>query len=225
MKQITTLLLLLASAEVFGQGKDKYSLYLEVQPELTFYQTDYTPGSIANRSSSSFNIGFSGGLQHKLADRLYISLGVGYISRKLNTNVEVDQNKLPPPYTDSNLLLHITKSVTYSMFQFPIGVEYNFIVHGKTSVFGTLEFTPNLLLNTKYETYNYPSFIKNHWLGISINPGLGFDYEVTSKMRLTSSLRYSIINTVRNDEYTYQQVTLTHHYLQFSSGIKLQLQK
>ena len=137
----------------------------------------------------------------------------------------MDQNKLPPPYTDSNFLLHITKSVTYSMFQFPIGVEYNFIVHGKTSVFGTLEFTPNLLLNTKYETYNYPSFKKNYWLGISINPGLGFDYEVTSKMKLRSSLRYSIINTVRNDAYTYRQVTLTHQYLQFSLGIKLQLQK
>jgi hypothetical protein len=200
---------------------------IQIQPELTFHKNDYAFRWSEKKNVSTFNIGLNASLQYQLTERLYIDLGVGYISRKLNTEVFLDQSLLPPPYYDSTKLLYVTKSVTFQTLQIPIGIGYNFIKTKKTNWFIKGIYMPNYILATKYEANNYPAFKKNIWQGHSINLGLGFDYLLSKKIQLTSSFTYSIVNTVAKDFYTFSQeekeISLTHNYLQLSAGVKIKL--
>lgn len=227
MQHIITSLLLFLSIVSFGQKKDKFSLLLQIQPELTFHKNDYAFIWSEKKNVSNFNIGLNASLQYKLTERIFIEFGVGYISRKLNTKVFLDQSLLPPPYYDSIKPLYITKSVAFRTLQIPFGIGYNFIQTQKTNLFIKGIYVPNFILATKYEVNNYPAFKKNTWQGNSINLGLGFDYSLSKKIQLTNSLTYSIANTVARDTYTFSQdereIALTHNYLQLSAGVKVKL--
>lgn len=164
-------------------------------------------------------------LQYKITERLFIDFGLGYISRKLNTKVFVDQSLLPPPYYDSIKPLYTTKSVSFRTLQIPVGIGYNLIKTQKIALFLKGIYVPNFIVATKYEVNDYPAFKKNTWQGYSINCGLGIDYALSKKIQLTNSLAYSIANTVATDKYTFSQdereIALTHNYLQLSAGVKI----
>jgi outer membrane protein assembly factor BamA len=113
MRHIISSLLLFLSIVSFGQKKDKFSLLLQIQPELTFHKNDYAFRWSEKKNVSTFNIGLNASLQYKLTERLFIDFGFGYISRKLNTKVFLDQSLLPPPYYDSTKPLYVTKSVAF----------------------------------------------------------------------------------------------------------------
>src|SRR5665647_299456 len=100
MRHFITSLLLFLSILTFGQKNDKFSLLLQVQPELAFHKNDYAFRWSEKKNVSTFNIGLNTSLQYKLTERLFIDFGLGYISQKLNTKVFVDQSLLPPPYYD-----------------------------------------------------------------------------------------------------------------------------
>jgi len=218
-----------------AQKKDKLYIGLQVQPELTFYKSQYPFVSPTTYSKSSFNIGFNLYGQYQLTDRLYTTLGVGFISRKLNTSIGIDESTLPAPYTDpyGTGLYQRTKEVSYRLLQIPVGFGYNFLKTKKTNVFGSLAFIPNFLFNTKYGASieypspgagdPYPAFRKNSWQGVSLNPTVGIDYVLSGKIKLTGALAYSIVNTVRKEEYGSNQPKLKHSYLQLSLGAKYKL--
>ena len=205
MRHIITSILLLFSILAFGQRNDRFSLVLQVQPELTFHKNDYAFRRTEKKNLSTFNIGLNASLQYKLTPRLFADFGLGFISRKLNTKVFVDQSLLPPPYYDSTKPLYTTKSVSFRTLQIPLGLNYYFLKTKTANVFLRGAYIPNFLLNTKYEVNNYPSFKKNIWQGHSLNLGLGFDYSLNEKIILTSCLTYSVSNTVSRDEYTFSQ--------------------
>jgi opacity protein-like surface antigen len=218
-----------------AQKKDKLYIGFQVQPELTFYKSQYPFVSPTTYAKSSFNIGFNLYGQYQLTDRLYTTLGVGFISRKLNTRVGIDESTLPAPYTDSfgTGWYQITKVISYRLLQIPIGFGYNFLKTKKTNVFASIAFIPNFLYNTKYGGSiqypspgagdPYPAFRKNYWQGFSLNPGLGLDYALSGKIKLTGALAYSIVNTVKEEEYGSKQPKLKHTYLQLSLGAKYKL--
>lgn len=225
MRYKITSILLVISFLSFGQKNEKLSLLMQVQPELTMHKNDYAFRLTEKKDVITFNLGLNASLQYKISERLFIDLGVGYISRKLNTNVFVDQKLLPPPYYDLAKPLYVTKSVSFSTFQIPIGIGYNFIKRGKTNFFAKALYVPNYMLATKYEVNNYPAFKKNTWQGHSVNVGLGIDYSLSKKVQLTNLITYSLANTVARDQYTFSQdekeIALTHNYLQFSTGVKI----
>lgn len=227
MRHIITLLLLFLSIASFGQKKDKFSLLLQIQPELTFHKSDYAFRWSEKKNVSTFNIGVNASLQYKLSERFFIDFGVGYISRKLNTKVFLDQSLLPPPYYDSTKPLYTTKSVSFQTLQFPLGIGYNILKTSKINFFVKGIYVPNFIIATKYEVNNYPAFKKHTWQGHSINLGLGFDYSLSKKIQLTNSFTCSIANTVAKDGYTFSQderkIALTHEYLQLSVGVKIKL--
>jgi hypothetical protein len=227
MRQIITSILLFLSILTFGQKHDKFSLLLQVQPELTFHKNDYAFRWPEKKNVATFNAGINVSLQYKLTNKFFLDIGLGYISRRLNTTVFVDQSLLPPPYYDSTKILYTTNSVSFNTVQIPIGIGYSFINTDKVDFFARGIYVPNFLLATKYEVNNYPAFKKNIWQGYSINLGVGFDYTLSKKIQLTNSLTYSIVNTVARDNYTFSQdekeIALTHKYLQLSVGVKVKL--
>lgn len=227
MRHLITSILFLFSTFVYGQNNDKFSLVLQLQPELTFHKNDYAFRWKEKKTLSTFNIGLNASLQYKLTQRLCVDLGLGFISRKLNTKVFVDQSLLPPPYYDSIKILYTTKSVAFRTLQIPLGLTYSFIQTTAVNIFLHGTYIPNFLLNTKYEVNNYPGFKKNIWQGYSLNLGLGFDYTLNEKIKLTNCLSYSVGNTVAKDDYTFSQderrIALTHAYLQLSAGVKIKL--
>ena len=227
MRHIITSILLLFSILAFGQRNDRFSLVLQVQPELTFHKNDYAFRSTEKKTLSTFNIGLNASLQYKLTPRLFADFGLGFISRKLNTKVFLDQSLLPPPYYDSTKPLYTTKSVSFSTLQITLGLNYIFLKTKTTNIFLSGAYIPNFLLNTKYEVNNYPVFKKNIWQGHSLNLGFGFDYSLNKKIILTGCLTYSVPNTVSRDDYTFSQdekrIALTHTYLQLSAGAKIKL--
>lgn len=225
MRHTLTLVLLFLSIATFGQKKDKFSLLLQIQPEMTFHKNDYAFRWSEKKNVSTFNVGLNASLEYQLTERFFIDLGMGYVSRKLNTKVFLDQSLLPPPYYDSTQPLYTTKSVSFRTLQIPFGIRYNFIKTQKGNWFIKGIYVPNFILATKYEVNNYPAFKKDTWQGYSINLGLGFDYNLTKKIQLTNSITYSIANTVAKDTYTFSQdereIALTHNYLQLSAGVKI----
>lgn len=227
MRLFITSVLLITSLVTFGQKKEKLSLVLQVQPELTFYKNDYAFRWSDKYVKRTGNIGFSGTVRYNITERLFADGGIGFVTRKLNTKVFVDQSKLPPPYYDSTKILYTARSVSFRMLQFPVGIGYNFIKKERKNFYARMVFVPNFILNTKYVVNHYPAFKKNQWQGYSLNFGLGFDYRLNKKLQLTNSLVYSAINTVARDNYTFSQdetrIALTHTYLQLSTGIKLNL--
>lgn len=227
MRHIIPFLLLFLSTVSFGQKNDKFSILLQIQPELTFHKNDYAFRWKEKKTLSTFNIGLSASLQYKLTQRLSVDFGLGFISRKLNAKVFIDQSLLPPPYYDSTKILYATKSVSFRTLQIPLGLTYSFIKTKTSNIFIRGAYIPNFLLNTKYEVNNYPSFKKNIWQGHSLNLGVGFDYSINDKIKLTNCLSYSFANTVAKDDYTFSQderrIALTHTYLQLSTGVKIKL--
>lgn len=211
---------------VSAQKKDKFYMGLQIQPELTFHKSQYPFVSPTTYAKSSFNIGFNISGQYQITDRLFATLGLGLISRKLNTTVGIDQSRLPAPYTnDSAYGPYITtKSVSSRLFQIPVGVGYYFLKAKKINCFASLAFIPNFLLTTKYGSGNpYPAFKKNYWQGFSLNPSVGLDYTLSQKIKLTGAIAYSLVNTVREEEYADRQPKLKHTYLQLGLGAKLKL--
>lgn len=218
-----------------AQKKDKLYIGFQVQPELTFYKSQYPFVSPTTYAKSSFNVGFNLYGQYQLTGHFYTTLGVGFISRKLNTSVGIDESTLPEPYTDpyGTGWYQTTKVISYRLLQIPIGIGYNFLKTKKTNVFASIAFIPNFLFNTKYGGRiqypspgagdPYPAFKKNYWQGVSLNPTVGIDYALSGKIKLTSALAYSIINTVRKEEYGSKQPKLKHTYLQLGLGAKYKL--
>lgn len=227
MRHLITSFFILFSTFAIGQKNDRLSLALQLQPELTFHKNDYAFRWKEKKNLSTFNIGLNASLQYKLTQRLSVDFGLGFISRKLNAKVFVDQSLLPPPYYDSTKILFTTKSVSFRTLQIPLGLTYVFIKTKNSNIFLRGAYIPNFLLNTKYEVNNYPGFKKNIWQGHSLNLGLGFDYSISDKIKLTNCLAYSFVNSVAKDDYTFSQderrIALTHTFLQLSSGVKINL--
>ena len=69
----------------------------------------------------------------------------------------------------------------------------------------------------------YPAFKKNYLLGFSLNPTIGLDHALSEKIKLTGAIAYSVVNTVKEEEYSSKQPKLKHQYLQLSLGVKLKL--
>lgn len=87
------LIILVFSAIPFlanAQTKNEFSLGFQAQPELTFYKSSYTPVYPPANSKSSYNIGFALYGQYQITDRLFTTLGLGFISRKLNTSIHIN---------------------------------------------------------------------------------------------------------------------------------------
>lgn len=207
-----------------AQKKDKLYIGLLVQPELTFYKSSQIAVYPPAYSKSSFNLGFNIYGQYQITNHFSASLGLGFISRKLNTEMDVDQQLLPDPYYDMAAYLYISKTLSQRILQIPVGLGYNFIKTKKADVFASLTFIPNYLLNTEYANKNkYPALKKNSWLGFSLNPTVGLDYSLSRKIKLTSSLAYSVVNTVREEAYSRKHPKIKHTYLQLGLGAKLKL--
>ncbi len=205
-----------------AQKVNKLSLGFQLQPELTFYRSSYIAVEPPAYSRSSYNIGFNLYGQYQLTGRLFTTLGVGFISRKLNIESDVNLALLPKPYYDTILPYIVTKTISFRVLQIPVGLGYNVITAKKSNVYASLTFVPNFLLNMKYALpVKYPAFKKNYWQGISINPAIGFDHDITQRIQLTSAIAYSVVNTVREEEYSSKHPQLKHQYLQLSLGLKL----
>ena len=95
----------------------------------------------------------------------------------------------------------------------------------------TAGLTGNFLLNTYYGIGGFTqyegSYKKNYWQGCSVNLGLGTDYKLSKKIKLTSKITYSVINTMRADDYLFSQdayvIPLDHRYLRLSIGLRIVL--
>jgi hypothetical protein len=229
MNFLRLIFFLVISVESFiasGQKIDKWQISFLLQPELTFHKNQYSLRWEDTYTKNSFNIGFASLLQHNLSNRIFLEGGLGYISRRLDCKVFVDHRLYPPPYTTSNLFLFVTNTVSQRIIQLPIGIGFYFLRVNKCNVFVKGNMISNFLLNVKYED-RYPAFKKSYWLGLSINPAIGIDYKLGKKMTLIGSISYSVINTVAKDPYLFSQdenpISLPHTYLQFSTGIKMNL--
>ena len=225
MRQIFILLILTESFIASAQKIEKWQISFQVQPELTFHKNQYSFRWRNTYTKNTFNIGLSSSLQYNLSNIIFVEGGVGYISRKINATVFVHHDLYPPPYTAYNRFLYTTNKISQRIIQLPIGIGAYFLRLKKINTFVKGNIISNFLLNVKYE--HPPGFKKNYWLGYSINPALGIEYEISKKIILSASIAYSVINTVTEDPYLFSQdedpISVPHSYLQLSAGIKMNL--
>ena len=223
MKQIIIFTLLSLSVASYGQNQ-KWQLSIQLQPEMTFHKDSY-PGLNGSADKTTFNIGVGSSLQYNINERFFVSGGVGFISRTLQTATFLNQAALPPPQQSSTMELVTTKSVSYRVLAFPVNVGYYFLNKDKIKSFVSTGFSGNYLLNTLYTNADFSkydgSYKNNYWQGYSVNLGLGADYKVTEYILLTSSISYPIVNKVKEDEFIIDKVTLTHNSVTLNLGIKI----
>ena len=231
MRHILTASLLLSSALSFGQKKNDFSIAFQIQPELTYHKNNYAFRWEDTYTRSTFNVGIEATIQYYLTKHLFAETGLGYISRKLNTTVFLNQNVLPPPRQSFTQELVNTNSVCYRTLQFPLNFGYNVISKQKIDLFLNAGFTGNFLVNAYYELGGFKqyegSYKKNYWQGYSIDLGFGTDYSISKKIKATCRISYSIINTMKDDEYLFSQdeyvIPLPHTYLRLSVGLRMAL--
>lgn len=212
----------------FGQNT-KWQLAFQLQPEITFHKDNYSWWE-KNNNKSIINVGIASVLQYNINKRFFLSSGVGFISRRLNTANFLNQAALPPPKQSFTYELVTTKSVSYRVLSFPINIGYNFLTTNKFKSFVTTGFSGNYLLNTEYKS-NFSrydgAYKKNYWQGYSLTFGLGTDLKLTKKLQTTSSLSYAFKHQVKEDEFISNQngtgLTLKNNYLNLTAGIKLSL--
>ncbi|MDB5209368.1 MAG: hypothetical protein JWQ30_195, partial [Sediminibacterium sp.] len=178
----------------------------------------------------TFNVGIGAALQYRFTERWFAEAGLGYISRKLNTTVFLNQGALPPPRQSFTMELVTTHSVAFRTIELPLTIGYRVIKRKKTSLFLDAGFTGNFLLNTYYEVgfKQYEgSYAKTYWQGYSVHIGMGADHRISKKITATAGLAYSLINTMKKDAYLFGQdeyaIALPHRYLRFFVGIKTPL--
>lgn len=231
MRYVLTTILLLYSVLTFGQKNDKFSFAFQLQPELTYHKNNYAYRWKDTYTKSTFNIGIEATLQYYLTKRLFAETGLGYISRKLNTTVFLNQNVLPPPRQSGTQELVNTKSVSFRTLQLPLNFGYNFIQRPKINLFLNAGLTGNFLMNTYYGLGGFKqyegSYKKNYWQGYSVKLGIGTDYKISKKIGTTSRISYSLINTMKDDKYLFSQdeyvIPLPHKYLRLSVGLRMAL--
>lgn len=104
-----------------------------------------------------------------LTNKLFTETGLGYISRKLNTTVFLNQGALPPPRHSSTLELVIIKSASFRTLQLPLNFGYNIISRQKMNFFLSAGPTGNFLLSTYYGIDGFKQYEgsskKNYWQG------------------------------------------------------------
>jgi|SRR5688572_14367224 len=231
MRHFLTAILLLSTALSIGQKNNKSSIAFQIQPELTYHKNNYAYRWKDTYTKSTFNIGIEATIQYYLTKRLFAETGLGYISRKLNTTVFLNQHALPPPRQSMTQELVNTKSVSFRTLQFPLNFGYNFIAKQNINLFLNAGLTGNFLVNTYYGLGGFQqyegSYKKNYWQGYSVNLGLGTDYKISEKLKATSRIFYSIINTMKDDKYLFSQddyvIPLPHKYLRLSVGLRMEL--
>lgn len=230
MRCIITLFILFFSLVTFGQHKGKFSLLIHAQPELTFHKNDYAHRYKEKYTITTLNVGISSSIQYYLTGNLFLAAGLGYIPRQLNTKVFLNQGAIPPPQQSGTLELVTTKSLSYRTLFFPANLGYVFFNKNKLTSFVLCEFSGNYIVNARYDV-NFNkydgTYKKNYWQGYSLNIGTGTEYKISKKLNLSSSIIYSLVNTVQQDPYLFSQdeyqIPLPHKYLKLSIGIKMPL--
>jgi hypothetical protein len=231
MRPILTAIVLVYSTLSFGQKDNKLSFALQLQPEITVHKKDYGSWYREIQTKATFNIGIEATVQYYLTERLFTETGLGYISRKLNSKAFLDQGALPPPQQSPTAELVGTKSISFRTLQLPLNFGYKVISREEMNLFLTVGMTGNILLNTYYGLTGFTqyegAYKKNYWQGHSVNIGLGTDYKISKKFSITGRLTYSIINTMRDDEYLLSDdddgIPLPHTYLRLSAGLRTRL--
>ena len=231
MRSIFIATFILCSSTAIGQKDSHLSLALSLQSELTSHKNNYAYRWRETYDKSTFNIGIEATLRYYLGNRIFSEIGLGYVSRKLNTTVFLNQNVLPPPRQSLTQELVNTNSVSFRTVQFPINLGYNFISKNKLTLNLNTGFTGNFLVNTFYGLGSFKkyegAYKKNYWQGYSVNIGVGGDYRICKKFSLTTRIEHSVINTVKDDEYLFSQdeyiIPLPHKYLRLSVGLRRQL--
>ena len=226
MRPAFILLVFTQSLIASAQKIDKWQISFQLQPELTFHKNQYSLRWEETYTKNCFNIGFTSLIQYNLSNNIFFEGGLGYISRNLDCKVFVNHDLFPSPYTSTNSFLYTTDKISQRIIQAPIGLGLYFLKLNKLNAFIKADFISNFLLNVEYEN-QYPAFKKNYWLGYSINPAVGIDYRLSTKIAIIGSVSYSVINTVVNDPYLFSQdknpISVPHTYLQLSSGFKMTL--
>ncbi|MES2005820.1 MAG: outer membrane beta-barrel protein [Bacteroidota bacterium] len=231
MRCILMLLLLCSSVVLSAQTKNNLFFAIQLQPELTYYKNNYAYRWRETYTKSTYNIGIEATLQYRLTKRLFAETGLGYISRKLNTVVFLNQGALPPPRQSFTLELVNTKSVSVRTLQVPLNLGYDVIALKRIQLNLVTGITGNYLLNAYYGLGGLKqyegTYKKNYWQGYAVNLGLGMNYTINKTVSLTNRITYSVYNTVKEDAYLFSQdqygIALTHEYLRLSVGLRMRL--
>jgi Outer membrane protein beta-barrel domain len=225
VKSWLTMVLLTMSALTFGQTR-KWELTVLLQPEITFHQDQYAWWK-QNSQKTTLNMGVASAIQYNINKRIFVSTGVGFISRQLRTANFLNQAALPAPRRSLSQELVTTETVSYRLLPVSFLVGYNFISTDKFRSFITSGFSANYLLNTYYKS-NFErydgAYSKNEWQGYSLTTGFGADYHLTKRLQATASLSYALVNRVKEDPFITglenTGLTLAHNYLNLNMGIK-----
>ena len=225
-KAITILFVCLFSNFVKAQEINDWQLALQLQPELTIHRLGYTVMQSESAMSATFNTGIVSTVQRSFYKKYFIEFGIGFISRKLNTSVDLNKARMfPNPYGLYTLEGNVSNSVSYRVLQLPLNLGFNLYTTERATFFAKGAIIPKFLLNTKYVSHNInEAFSNNYWQGYSLNAGLGFDYRLNDKFGLTNTLSYSVENNVKRDYYVSSQnadITLNHTFIQLNTGIKM----
>jgi opacity protein-like surface antigen len=228
MKRVLLLTFLAVSNITFGQSQ-KWQLSFELQPEMTFHKDSY-PWWEENSDQSTFNIGIASTAQYAVSKRVFLSSGVGFISRTLRTANFLNQAALPPPKQSFTMELVTTRSVSFRVLYFPVTIGYYVLLTDKFKSFVTTGLSGHYLLNTHYQS-NFSkydgAYKKNYWKGYSMIVGAGTDLKLTKNVQVTTSIYYALKHQVKEDEYIRNKngngLTLAHQYLALNIGVRLPL--
>lgn len=230
MRHFVIALFIVSAVPSFGQEKHRFQVSFQLQPELTFHQNQYSYRWRDKYTKATFNVGIASEVQYNLTNRIFVNVGLGYISRRLNTTVFLDQATLPPPHYSETRELNNTYFLAYRTLQIPANIGYTFLDNKKFKSFLIAGISANYLLNAYYKVGNPQydaTYKKGYWQGVSFNGGVGADIHLTKNLFLTNTVSYSFTNPIQSDKFLFSQddkaIAVPHKFIRVSTGIKIPL--
>lgn len=220
---------LLCSTLLFAQKNNRLSFALQAKPELTFHKNNYAEPGPGTHTKATPNLGIEGSVQLYLSKKIFLETGLGYIDRKLDTRVYLDQQVLAPPRQSWTQELVITKQVAFRTLQVPLNIGYDILAKKRWKAALNTGITGNYLLNTYYGFGGFTkyegTYKKNYWQGYTVNIGAGTEYRIGKKIWFTGRASWSVINTMQEDAYLFSRekkvISLPHKMLGVSAGLRI----
>ena len=226
MKKTCFIFLLLECLQA-GAQKNKFSVSIGFRPELTTNRDNISYRSREHNIRYSINPGIESTVQYDLPKNFFIETGIGFVYRRFKTAVFFDDGTI-----GLTAILVIAKRPVYMVFEFPIELGYNFILHSGFDLKLKGGYIFNYLWSADYLSRgdNSGSYPKRYWLGSSPLAGAEIDYKMKNRLSLVCAFNYAFNHFNARDPYLFSQdgvfsqggdgIPIEHHFVSFLFGVK-----
>ncbi len=211
MKQLLVTLVVVCTT-IICQAQKKSALLFNttVRDEWHEFNVDYGPPSTRGaHKDQNVNFGLSITYNKNLINRIYGSIGIGYIQYKSKI-LRVYNRKF---WDDLTALLHYTNDTRYNIISLPVGIDYEFPSSNKLNIRLGTALNFNFSISQKYgmKDDQIDKISRFYFFGVSNQVALAFRQNFSKNKFLELRPFLNVFETWKKDEILYENQNEYHN--------------